>query len=340
MLDGTKPQLTGLSAVSVFDRDVTALCLAFLNDSKHTIVEPLLARYYDDILNNKPNAGQSFCDAVKAVTAFFVLWRSVYGTNGLPETYRKFMVEHASYTTRLDNNELHNSDISTLKDVLRAKLESGLQGGISRNMLDREYWSNKAKTQISYKKMKEICRFILILTSHDTILDSTSPGLLIESASGYQRYATQEHWLAKELKSVEHIAPQTPGLNKDVVTNWDAKLYEESSLFDTIGNLVLMPLPLNISASNSVWSTKWIYYNYLALGAPDLRDDFENTVQSSFSITLDRNILKSLKSAKYAGHMNHIVAVGREGTWSADLVERRTDRVLSILHKRLLEWLN
>jgi hypothetical protein len=38
--------------------------------------------------------------------------------------------------------------------------------------------------------------------------------------------------------------------------------------------------------------------------------------------------------------MDPIVAVGMDGTWGADLVERRTKRMLEIFHDRMMQWLH
>lgn len=339
LLEKTRIALDGMSNVSVGDRELTALCLAFLDDSKHSIVEPLLARFYDELGSQRADAGQAFCDAVKSVTAFFVLWRAVNGTLGLPDIYRKFMAEHASYITAFGQQSKFYPDVALLKSTLLLKLSEGHPTSVTRNLDRVDSWLSSAATQISYNKMKDICRFILLMTSHDTIPDSSHPGLVVEAATGYQRYATFEHWGAQELKSIEHIAPQNRN-NAHGAPEWDANLYDSRGLYQSIGNLVLMPLELNISASNSGWSMKWIYYQYLALGSTEARDEFENTVITNYGFTPDKKILRSLKAAKYAGHMQHIVAVSRDGNWSEELVTARTQRMLQIFHKRMIEWLS
>lgn len=135
------------------------------------------------------------------------------------------------------------------------------------------------------------------------------------------------------MKSIEHIAPQSKS------AGWDNRLYDPASnLVDSLGNLVLMPIDLNSSAQNSTWAIKWTYYQYLALGNPEFRIGFVETVKQSGTV-LQKSTIQLLNRATYAGHMDPIVAVGKDGIWDADLVEKRTRRMLEIFHDRMMQWL-
>ncbi|MFN5059624.1 MAG: DUF1524 domain-containing protein, partial [Chloroflexota bacterium] len=188
-------------------------------------------------------------------------------------------------------------------------------------------------SQIRARRMKDITRFILLMVSHQTSHDTHHPGLMQKGANGYQPYATLVHWRSRDLKTIEHIAPQKQ------TAGWDARLYDpQSNLVDSLGNLVLMPLDLNSSLHNNTWPMKWTYYQYLALNNPDLRTQLVEELAHK-GITLQKSTVQLLNRSTYAGHMDPIVSVGIDGTWNADLVERRTKRMLEIFHDRMMQWL-
>jgi hypothetical protein len=290
-------------------------------------VQPLLARFYEQVLRGKQGATHEFVEVCLAVTAFFALWRPIRGTNGLPDTYRKLMADYISVHSE---NTLWNS--KTVNRFLLDKLIAQTDNS-SFNHTNRGNWV-AAATSIRAKRMKEMSRFILLVVSHQTNQDSDTKGLMKEATYGYQPYLTLGHWLSSDLKSIEHIAPQTS------TEGWDKRLYDpQSNLVDSLGNLVLMPIDLNSSLHNNTWPMKWTYYRYLALGNPDLRAQFVEEMKQK-GITLQKSTVQLLNHATYAGHMDPIVAVGMDGTWGADLVERRTKRMLEIFHDRMMQWLH
>lgn len=324
-----------LTNIEDSDKDTVLLCIAFLYDVNHSIIDAVAARFYDSVIERKEHSNIEFVGAIKAMTAFFSLWRTVRGTSGLPDVYRSYMDKFGAYVRGGENFNL-----ADFKIYLRHKLLNNEGDTSSINLLDKQRWVQTASSMIRYKKMKDICRFILLMTSHETTSDLLFPGLVVKASPGYQQYASFTHWRSKELKSIEHIAPQNPPKSPDDESNWDSRLYNEDALVDSLGNLVLMPLELNISGSNSPWGVKWVYYKYLALVSPDKRSDFEKVVARDYGIVMQKNTIKELKNATYAGHMQHIVDIGYEGVWSKELVEARTERMLNIFHDRMLEWLN
>ena len=81
-----------------------------------------------------------------------------------------------------------------------------------------------------------------------------------------------------------------------------------------------------------------MYYQYLALQDQEQRKHFVSDMQHRGHV-LQKQTIQLLNRATYAGHMQPIVAVGIDGKWDADLVEKRTTRMLEIFHDRMLEWL-
>jgi hypothetical protein len=324
LLSQDAPVLAHLQSDDASRRDAAMLCIGFLADANHTIVDALLARFYSRVGQRRERASYEFEDVCMAVAAFFVLWRTVRGTNGLPDVHRELM---ESFSVKGSNSHWNSVTVkSSLRDKLKATESHPM------NLLDREIWVREA-SQIRARRMKEITRFILLMVSHQTSHDTHHPGLMQKGANGYQPYATLVHWRSRDLKSIEHIAPQSK------TQGWDSSLYDpQSNLVDSLGNLVLMPVDLNSSLQNNIWPMKWTYYQYLALGNADLRDRFFEEMKQK-GITLQKSTMQLLNKSTYAGHMDPIVAVGIDGRWDADLVQLRTKRMLEIFHDRMMQWL-
>lgn len=318
--------LPHLMEVEDTHRDTAMLALGFLSDVNHTIVHALLARYYDRVSHKQLNAPQEFVNMCRVVAAFFALWRPVRGTNGLPDIYRELMRSYISIKSAQPT-----LGIAQIKHLLRNKL---LPNEVNQeNLLDRSIWVREAR-KMRARRMKELTRFVLLMVSHQTNKDVNNPGLMQNASIGYQPYATLTHWWSRDLKSIEHIAPQKK------TQSWDDRLYDvEDQLFDSLGNLVLMPTEINSSAHNNTWHIKWTYYQYLALRDQEQRKQFVLDMQQR-GVVLQKSTIQLLNRATYAGHMDSIVAVGIDGKWDSDLVERRTTRMLEIFHDRMMEWLS
>jgi hypothetical protein len=318
--------------IDAYDREAAMLAIGFLDDVNHSIVNALLARFYEKAIRNSANQqfAKEFADACLAVTAFFVIWRPIRSTNGLPDIYRNAM------RTTYSHGANANFNVNDLKQLLRAELSGNLDISGNFDLTQRDVWISKASDVIQSKRMKDLSKFILLITAHETTKDEGHHGLIKKANPGFQQCATLNHWKSKDLKTIEHIAPQKPS-ESDA---WDSGLYGTNTLFDSLGNLVLMPTEINSSVGNNNWRTKWTYYQYLALVDPNKRKQFVVDMGSTNNIVLQNSTLNVLKNATFAGHMAPIVAVGIDGEWTADLVQRRTRRMLEIFHDRMMEWLS
>jgi hypothetical protein len=326
------PMFDELMNASEQYRDLAMLSIGFLYDANHTIVHALFARFYERVTRRYPNAAQEFVQVCLTVTAFFVLWRPIRGTNGLPDIYRDAM---RNVFSQICSDDFSVNDV---KSLLRSKLNANVNDLSSMDLTNRDSWIARASDIIRAKKFKDLSRFILLITAHETTKDEMPGmlGLMKKANPGFQQCATLNHWKSKDLKTIEHIAPQKPS-ESDA---WDSGLYGTNTLFDSLGNLVLMPTEINSSVGNNNWRTKWTYYQYLALVDPNKRKQFVVDMGSTNNIVLQNSTLNVLKNATFAGHMAPIVAVGIDGEWTADLVQRRTRRMLEIFHDRMMQWLS
>jgi uncharacterized protein YhbP (UPF0306 family) len=86
--------------------------------------------------------------------------------------------------------------------------------------------------------------------------------------------------------------------------------------------------------SNKGWKEKQIYFKHLSENDPDklvlLAEEAENE-----GINLSNTTIALLQGVNYNAHISSIVAVN---DWNADLVEKRTERILEIVWDRISGW--
>ena len=100
-----------------------------------------------------------------------------------------------------------------------------------------------------------ICRFVLFVAGHDRVPDKANPGLTNIGTNGSCTLLKLSHWMAKDYRSLEHIAPQRPPTGHA----WDPGIYG-SGFIHQIGNLMLLPVDLNKLVDNKKWVVKYLHY--------------------------------------------------------------------------------
>lgn len=314
-------------------RKLASFCLLYLQDANHKMAYTVLSRFYALAIRNQINpeeekkeddlnAQENFLMACQVVAAFFTLWRSALPNTGLDDVYRKLLQEKMSW-------KKGNSKVNI--EVLQTHFKNALE---EKGIGTEETWKNKAINYLRYDNVQKVCRFVLFVTSNDTITDAKEPGLMKIGTSG--SFPSYLEWNSDDLKSIEHIAPQKTDLQSG--SDWDTKLYENDD-YEQIGNLTLLPIRINSSASNKRWIEKWIYYRHLAEKDPDnlanLRQEAENN-----SVNLNDSTIDLLRKTSYAHHIKPLVEIGATGQWDKSFVEKRTKRICDILWERMYKWLS
>ncbi|MEW6647425.1 MAG: DUF262 domain-containing protein [Pseudomonadota bacterium] len=213
--------------------DEVKLCLDLLRSFKHTITIGPLVRFYSEIRkadnDSRAKAIDEFISAVKAITAFSVLWRaSRRGTDNIDTHYRKLMdvgygdVMHPLARCGKDGTEFTVPDAQRLKTVLASILADEGKVGT------KDEWVRNAAKLPAYTNQREITRFILLAAAHDSVEDKAAPGLTVGGKKGVLQLFDFMHWRDEVSHTVEHIAPQA---RED---GWSKDLYEDD---DTIERL-------------------------------------------------------------------------------------------------------
>ncbi|MGD1806956.1 HNH endonuclease family protein [Dapis sp. BLCC M126] len=335
--ENLKKILPKLNFLDESERKLASFSLLYLKDAKHKMAHTILSRFYSLIIRtqndsesleeeNQIQAQENFAISCKIVAAFFTLWRSALPTTGLDNVYRKLLQEKMSW--KKGNSEM---TIGNLKRHFKNALETQEIG-------TKEKWINKAINYLRYDNVQKVCRFVLFITSHDTISDPEHPGLMkVGKPKSSFPYLEPSQWLSKDLKSIEHIAPQKPELQTEA--NWDENLYTNDD-YEQIGNLTLLPTKINSSAGNKKWIEKLIYYCHLSEKDADKLSDLKNRAEKN-KVNLNDTTIKLLTEASCFDHIKPIIEIGPTGKWDKNFVEERTKCICDILWKRMYEeWLS
>ena len=188
--------------------DLDRLCLEVLRSTNHTVVLALLARYYSDWAASPSVARRDeFMSVLKAVTAFWTLWRtSRPTTRGIDDVHRKLMTV-GNPTTGLPAmaRRAYGSPAALPAAI---EVRKALKNILSTrgNITTEADWTAKVTVQQLYQTSRQLAKFVLLCAHDDRIEDQIAPGLIRRGVPGCFPALTPEAW--KTHYSVEHIAPQ------------------------------------------------------------------------------------------------------------------------------------
>ena len=185
---------------------------------------PLMMRYFQTDASN-------IASVVKAIVAFYALWRPAFPTNSLPDIYRNLLLADGP------NNMAHIGgslkSVADLKSYFRAKLESRL-GQLGQGQTFEDLWIDDSKQiYLTYENLKTICRLYVFLDMGQSIKSNLVP---------------DDPWTV--LDDIEHICPSS---SQPAPTS-----------IHRIGNLTFLPPAVNRSISDMCWADKKEIYKLLA----------------------------------------------------------------------------
>ena len=316
--------------------DEVILCLDLLRSFKHTITLGPLIRFYSEIRradnDSRPLAIQTFVKAVKAITAFSVLWRaSRRGTENIDTIYRRLMeagnagVGMPPLARRVNGSELSPApDAELLRLALLSHLTTDGKVGT------KDEWIKAAARVPAYRSHREITRFLLLAAAHDSAEDKDVPGMTVAGRVGLLPLLDFGHWRNDNSQTVEHIAPITRQ------EGWLDELYDDGETIDRLGNLTLLPSAENASLGNGSWARKRLVYKVLSAETSDELDPL-------LKQALAQGIEVSKSTADLLANSKHLpmtkAAASVEGDWTLDLVEKRSVRIAELAWSRIAPWL-
>ncbi|SMM99261.1 hypothetical protein SPONL_496 [uncultured Candidatus Thioglobus sp.] len=308
--------------------DVALTCLQFLSKTNHTISLAVLSRFAD----KNPS---EFVGAIKAITAFFVLWRSVrQGTAGIDNCYRKLMKEGVVTPLMRDEhgidqqqnkvslfNRISNQDISlqSLRVAFRHFLYKGATDNIE--IHSKKVWLNRLKNFEVYNANKEVCKFLLITAFDGVVSDSNGIGCVKKARDGIAN--TLDRGFNYQLfESIEHIFPQSG--NKENISDEKKQ---------TLGNLTLLPKINNSSIGNKLLKDKACIFKALCSKTQEEQDKILKECGMSFHKNT-KNIISESQ------HFPYLESLSNLDGWNDKTIEKRTENLGSIIWDKLaVEWL-
>ena len=298
------------------DADLASMLVLFLKASSHKMAITMLASMYNGVIENGQPYADYFVSIVKAISAYYFLWRSTTSNSGLDTTYRDFFKQQNVFS------------VERVRQYCKGILE---KKGIG----TRDEWKNKAKNYLKFDSTgKEVIRLALLIAAHDTIPDDANRGLIKIGRDGCSKYLCVEKWISNDLKTIEHIAPQT---NKNSM--WENDLYDNQiEPYHSLGNLTLLPQDLNSSAGNRGWKEKLLYYQSVAETDPDKIANIKQRAEK-IGVAFNEDTIKLLKECHFNQHLLSISSLTAEDSWKKELVDARTDVMLDIIWDRVSKWI-
>ncbi len=301
------------------EANLASMLMLFLKASNHKMAITILATMFYDVIEGSNGAVINFIDAVKAVSAYYFIWRSSYSNSGLDNTYREFF-------KKMKGEKI---TVESIKDHFKMELSKSERG-----INTKDAWKSKAFNSFKYNLAGDkVIKLALFIAAHDTI-PADEKGLIKSGRDTFTNFLCLEQWLSPSLKSIEHIAPQ-----KNKNNQWDPDLYNpQLEPFQSLGNLTLLPQDLNTSASNKGWKEKYLYYQCVAAEDPELVEKIDKVALEN-GITLNQETIEKLKKCKYNSHLSSVSSLGIDGVWNKELVDKRTNIMLDIIWDRVSKWL-
>jgi hypothetical protein len=329
MTQDEEPNLEGFGK---FD-DETGFCFQSLRALKHSVTVGALSRFYDEFRRSddveRPRRQKDLIAAIKASTAFSMLWRGGFGgTENIDTIYRNVMRDGSPADSILPlakrpKDALGAVSLSGYKRMLWAKLIEKFP--------DKATWVKAAARVPIYNHSSTVAKFLLLAASDDATLDPKNEGLIIRGSKGLSPTVHTSAWRTDVHFSVEHISPQAKKAN-----GWDEKLYEDPQTVDRLGNLTLLPSAANSYVSNRPWPQKRLLYKYFC-------SETSAEAEAVFALFVSAGLDVSASGEAVLGKQTYMPmckALSRLQTdWSLDIVDHRSIRLAELAYDRIVGWL-
>ena len=324
--------------IAFSNKDLVLMCMDVLGKADHHITIGPLVRFYSQILLAPLDSHANFVavneleEAIKAVTAFFALWRGAGRTTGsLSTQYRELMekgVDKAGIEPFSWRPEEEEALTNLTAEKLRTALRYALEKGSTTSITSKDDWVRHLSERPVYQVSQPLTRFLLFASIHDTTKDDECLGFPCAGREGILNMLTWEKW--DQDLTIEHVAPQKPE-----TSGWPELLYENPDLVNYLGNLTLLPKAENSSFSSRPWSEKKEMYRVLASSTQEQLDT-RLTEAEDRGIQLSDTTKELLRNGRY---FQHLSAICNAKEWSNEFVQKRSKRLAELVWTNIAPWL-
>ena len=320
------------------DRDDVLMCMDVLKRADHHITIGPLVRFYSQVqvasADCRDMVVNELAGAIKAMTAFFALWRGSGKRPGdLASRYRELMEKGFSKAKIQPFSRYprvgRRSDVLTAEELGKA-LRHVLGKGRTLAIRCEEDWVKLSSERPVYDISQPLTRFLLFASAHDTVEDDDDSELPDVGVTGTLDMLTWNKW--NDDLTIEHVAPQEPDLEQN---DWPKPLYENPDVLNYLGNLTLLRNAENSSFNNKSWEKKNKMYHILS--GPTLEEREKRLTDArSEGVELPETTENLLREGKYFPHLATISNVKK---WDKELVQKRSKRLAELVWKNIAPWL-
>lgn len=315
----------------VENRNRILMCIQFLADMKMKMSISVLCRFYN--LSTKNGNWKIFEDAVLAFTSYTILRRSATGrTDGIDTDIRNIMehgIKGSEDATPLclglenDNPEV---SVQNFKKYLKYYLDK-------KGVNEKEDWINKLINQPLYQSSPSLCKMILFLATHNSMLDGEELYKLRKVKQSSQKSLLDiNSWKNTDFSSVEHIAPQKGQSNE-----WDLKVYSRPEIVHSIGNLTMLPVEENAALSNKSWANKKILFKAFA---SETIEEVKDQIEYAKKMGINYNSKTKALLTEKAIHLPFAANICNVSDWNYEVITERGKNLASLAWYEISSWLN
>ncbi|PAW10584.1 hypothetical protein B6K85_10850 [Vibrio sp. V1B] len=317
-------------------RELVLCCLEFLRKANKSLTVPVLSRYYVEA--KKQGNMELFVNAVKAITAFTIIWRSSFSTSSaIDSVYREIMSYGYKKKKKFKAQDevlapcfvgVHEENIlpntSELCDILKLHLNA-------KGIGNYDDWYIRVKSLDVYNISGPIAKMCLLMSLHRTRSDEA--GALIKDGRRNHNETIRLDIFKSDLYStIEHVAPRTPSKG----SSWDSSIYDDAYTINTLGNLILMPQAENSSVGNKSWESKRTYFKcFCQENEHDLNKAVEDA--GKIGITMSNNVKALLEQGSCLSMLKPLVSIDK---WDRDFINERTENLANLLWAEASSWLD
>lgn len=326
--------------------DVSALCVYYLKDAKHTFANSIISVFYSKLLDAQGDnykvlkAASEFHSVCKATAAFFTLWMGSL-KNRFPDAVYRDLFQNGSANLSFHGGPA-NQNADFVKTKFRQELAVKSVYDVGDETNSKTLWVQNAKENPWYMK-KSVCRFALLVANNDAAPDPApgGEGLLIDGKSKSAEVLNCRSWFSEDYSVIEHVATRDEPKNIKFPAKHDPTIYPGNySIVDKIGNLTLLPRKVN-SSTYSEWPDK-IYF-YWSITKPDsvaISSSAED-LKKALSLSSVPPALASLSaSSEYLPLLAPLAYRGTKGLdWNELFIKTRSEHLCKRVFDKLDKWL-